>query len=145
MLRITPCSPIHLIYNSTVFTTLDANVYNVAVVSPELLHLRNLTASLEGHREYQDDVQQVHSTYSNNRSSSVSADELRTVYEAYVANASAFEELDSERCRATYGRPFVSGYKHLVAVTSPTGNATLFVTWSISQVILDRSDTPWDW
>lgn len=91
--------PIHLLYNSAVFKTLDANNHRYAVVSDDFLNAPAL-----------EDSQLTKS----NRGMEVSRSQ-------YHEEPQMYERLDAEACISAYGGPFVSGHSNVLLVTTDKG------------------------
>lgn len=91
--------PLHLLYNSAVFKTLDANNHIYAVVGEELLNAPPLDASR---------------LTSENRG-------METARLAYQQDADAYERLDPESCIAAYSGAFVSGHSNVLLITTDPG------------------------
>lgn len=94
--------PIHLLYNSAVFKTLDANAYRYAVVGDEFLDAPALNSSQLG-------------TLNQG---------METTRQQYHEDPSAYERLSAETCISAYGGPFVSGYSNLLLVTNDQYDAS---------------------
>jgi hypothetical protein len=102
--------PIHLLFNSAVFKTLDANEYTYYVVSEDFLEgapissydpapeLNAFAPELNGTRPWHD------------------AD-LKAARERYHENIALYEHLSPLECISKYGGTFVSGYSNLFLVT----------------------------
>ncbi|KAK4909791.1 hypothetical protein LTR49_021460 [Elasticomyces elasticus] len=105
--------PIHLLYNSAIFKTLDANEYTMAIVNPDFL---------TGGSDF-------NTLYETNYGYNTSIDSLSTLsyMQSFFANsstdASLVQKLSNSDCIAAYGTGFVSGRNHVLAVTSKTSTA----------------------
>ncbi|KAK4550052.1 hypothetical protein LTR36_003019 [Oleoguttula mirabilis] len=112
--------PIHLLYNSAIFKSLDANEYQVAVVNTDFLKGDDFAAwyAYPGDPAYADYAEPL-------TSSEYAA--LRTIQQTFSAdlnNATAVQNLTNSECIAAYGTSFVSGRDHVLAITSAQGNQT---------------------
>lgn len=85
--------PIHLLYNSAVFKTLDSNAYSATLISPSFLE-------------------------STERVSYWKDNPAFDVRDYYATNATAFDHLSPEECVATYAAFFLSGHSDVLVVTS---------------------------
>lgn len=112
--------PIHLLYNSAVFKAIDTNQYWVVVANPQWLKGGN----------YSLDIPWADAT-SANHDGNVSLpydtgylDGLQDLFGNATAhyNSSAFRNMSNAECIQTYGQNFISGFNHVLAVTSETGN-----------------------
>lgn len=118
--------PIHLIYNSTVFVTLDANNYKVIVANSDFLDSTNFT--MPPHIDDRDHP------------------DIQIFRNAYVANASNFEILDNEACIDTYAKSFVSGHDDLVTIMKHAGNASVLGSFKPGFVSPNQPQSyPYDW
>jgi hypothetical protein len=102
--------PIHLLFNSAVFKTLDANKYTYYVVSEDFLEgapiasydpspeLNAFAPELNGTRPWHDD-------------------KLKLGRDRYNMNRGVYEHLSPLECISRYGGNFVSGYSNLFLVT----------------------------
>ncbi|KAK3113361.1 hypothetical protein LTR53_009404 [Teratosphaeriaceae sp. CCFEE 6253] len=135
--------PIHLLYNSAIFKSLDANQYYVAVVSPPpaivptkpltrrlLTSLRRQvnTDFLKG-EPFNDRYQEHYGRGYYNYSVSPVVGEMQTFFAAEYQNASAVQKMSNSECISTYGIGFVSGYNHVLAITSERGNVSNYTVF----------------
>lgn len=119
--------PIHLLYNSAIFKTIDTNQYWVVVANLDWLKGGNYTTNIPwaGAPDaggYYDVTLPYDMAYLNG---------LRDLWGNATAhfNATAFQNMSNAECISTYGRNFVSGFNHVLAVTSESGttaNETMF-------------------
>lgn len=98
-LLLTTSIPIHLLYNSAVFKTLDTNEYRYALLADHLVNAPAL-----------DNSQLTNS----NRGVEVSRMQ-------YLEAPDKYEHLDAETCISIYGRPFLSGYSNVLLITTDIG------------------------
>jgi len=115
--------PIHLLYNSEIFKTLDANLYNAILATPAFL--------------LEDD------------SSSTQWTGVQDAHNAYLADVSSFDRLDPSECIATYGTSYVSGYNDVILITNDqlpstwAANATTIPVWNSELLVPgDGNDIP---
>ncbi|KAK1046580.1 hypothetical protein LTR74_017921 [Friedmanniomyces endolithicus] len=123
--------PIHFLYNSAVFKTIEANDYLYAVVNEDFfkgepfLDLFNVTwTDQDGDPQYA--TIEIHEIEGG--------DILPYVQQNVSANAaymngSLYERLDNSNCMRAYGTSYVSGRSNVFAVTSartPIANQTVF-------------------
>ena len=88
--------PLHLLWNSAVFTTLGANLYQPYLVPNNFVELVTADPTLN-----------------------VSATVTK-----YVKDPSTFDRLDKDACLTTYGQSFISMYQDVLLVAVEDGNAT---------------------
>ena len=110
--------PLHLLYNSVVFSTVSFQTYSVYVASPDLVSQKALNWS------------GTIKTYGN-----------EPLAPGYVRNISTWQQLDNAACIKAYGQPFVSARGDIVAISS-TINGSALIEISDSQGL--GSDT-YDW
>lgn len=121
--------PLHLMYNSAVFTTLSAQEYNVFSVTPNFLtgasfNISNIDLDSEMIRG--------------------SLGLLETIAQGLQDKKSSLQNLESEDCIGTYGAKFVSSRANVLVVspaTSDTSNSILWV-WP-SQINGASKSSPW--
>ena len=87
--------PLHLLYNSAVFSTLATQEYSVYIATPDLASGAPLNWS----------------------SPVVTIDEENVTLKAFQ-NVSSWEKLENSACIEAYAQPFVSAHKDVVAITS---------------------------
>lgn len=97
--------PLHLFYNSAVFSTLSAQDYNVFIASPDLISGRAVNWSMPTRGD--DDM------------------ETTLAYFRNLGNASIWEQLDNTACIRSYARPFVSARGDVVAVSAAVNTSFL--------------------
>ena len=105
--------PLHLFYNSAVFSTLSAQEYNVYVASPDLVSGKDVDWSAP-----------VYPTYDENNGT------LTVANFRDVGNKSIWQQLDKAACIEAYPKSFISMRGDLVAI-SAAANASIFWTESI--------------
>ena len=91
-------TPIHLLYNSSVFKTLDANAYTAVHVGSRLLD-----------KDYRSDDVSEYASY---------------IHQEYLENPSSYLRMSRENCIAAYVVPFLTGYSTVIMVTSDTTDGT---------------------
>ena len=90
-------TPIHLLYNSSVFKTLDANAYTAVHVGSRLMD-----------KDYRpDDLLQY-----------------ARIHQEYLNNPSSYVFMSPEDCIAAYVVPFLTGYSTVIMVTNDTADGT---------------------
>ena len=115
--------PLHLLYNSAVFSSLAAVEYSVYAGSNDLFdgHAVNWSTPITG--------------------------SMQNYTIQILRNASNWQRLDNEDCIKAYGQSFVSAHADLLAI-SPDLNASELAVW-VSDSGLDvgpgTSETPYDW
>ncbi|KAM0722513.1 hypothetical protein Q7P37_001954 [Cladosporium fusiforme] len=115
--------PIHLLYNSAIFKTLDANQFQVIVAN---------NAFFEG-RDYDLTFGQPPDDGFNTTIIPDSRyDNIPTIHairDAYNANSTMYETLEPRECIDVYGKDFISGHSHVFVMTLEDGiraNNTVF-------------------
>lgn len=114
--------PIHLLYNSAIFKTLDANQYHVVVANDAFL------AGGVFDPRYGNPVPALNFDYVPTIQPS-DTPRVAAVRDAYNADPATFETLDTFDCIDTYGKEFISGHAHLLVMTNENGvreNNTVF-------------------
>ena len=98
--------PLHLLYNSVVFSTISFQMYNVYVGSPDLVSQKALNWS--------------------------NAVETYGAEVVTVANISTWQRLDNAACIRAYGQPYVSTRGDIVAISSNmNGSALIKISQSL--------------
>lgn len=99
--------PLHLVYNSVIFSTFNAYDYHVLVVSPEFL---------DG-APY--DLAALPYLFNSSGGNNLPNDPTTTaVADGIRADIGSFERLDKVDCLAAYGRPFMTTRSDIVVVTT---------------------------
>ena len=98
--------PLHLFYNSAVFSTLSAQEYDVYLASPDLGSQEALN------------------------SSTPVGDDRTLGYFRDIRNTSVWQQLDNAACILAYAKPFVSARGDVVAI-SENVNSTSLIEWNI--------------
>lgn len=88
--------PIHLLYNSAVFKTLDTNEYRYVLIGDQFI-----------------DSQAVNVSQSTIANQAVESSRLQ-----YHGEPNMYENLDIEACISAYGGTFVSGYSNVILITT---------------------------
>ena len=121
--------PLHLMYNSAVFTTLSAQEYNVFSVTPNFL-----TGAPFDISEFNLGSEVI----------SASWDSLEVIAQTLQDNKSSLQNLASEDCIATYAAGFVSSRANVLVVSSFDSNTSNSILTVWSSQINGASDTsPW--
>ena len=120
--------PIHLLYNSAVFKTLDANTYSQVLANEEFLRIGNFsTNGLQGEPKA--------AAYD--------------VLDHYNKNSTSFVRLENADCIAAYGTAFVSGHNDLITITAAqpnnAGNVTVFDGHQPQYSFNSGSNLPYGW
>ena len=119
--------PLHLLYNSAVFSTLAANSYDVFAVSLELA-----TAP-------QEEIRQRIGALSTQTKQSVSRASLDA-----LAGVGAWENLTNIECIRAYGQSFVSSHSTLALVSSSLErNSPVLALDSNDDILLDGNNYNW--
>ncbi|TKA68236.1 hypothetical protein B0A55_10035 [Friedmanniomyces simplex] len=130
--------PIHFLYNSAVFKTIEANNYLLAVVNEDFLKgepfldLLNITwTNSDG------DIQSEAVSFED----IVGGDLLAFVQKNVSANAaymngSLYERLDNSKCMSAYGTSYVSGRVNVLAVTSASTDIANQTAFYVAEVFV---------
>jgi hypothetical protein len=109
ILLATSSIPIHFLFNSAVFKTLDANEYDYFVVNENFLEGAQIAS-------YLDDT-----TYSPESGTYVNTFDLAiSAQQRYLERTSIYEHLSPQEYISNYGGAFVSGHSNLFLVTNDT-------------------------
>ena len=113
--------PLHLLYNSAVFSTLCVREYGVVAVTAEFLDGAPFNSS-----EPTYDV----------------IDDTMPIYENYQSNKTSFGRLENKECVKTYSTPALSAYADLLLMTnySNATNSYLMSETGVCPTILGRSN-----
>jgi hypothetical protein len=115
--------PIHLLYNTAVFKTLDANSYTMVLTDASFQTAKDsaeivfTNSSLVLSAKPEEKHTLPLSNYTSSDYGEFWASALQ-VHDFYSKNASSFVPLNQQDCIAAYGRSFVSGYSHVVVLAS---------------------------
>lgn len=112
--------PIHLLYNSAIFKTLDANEYTVAVVNTDFLNGEPFSKYVDIDDQYLEDID---GPDDNDYASLRNVQQIFANNSAYT-NTTVVQNLSNSDCMAAYGTSFVSGHSNLLAITTHQGNQT---------------------
>lgn len=128
--------PIHLLYNSAVFKTLNSNNYSLVVANPQFLQGGNFSTDFSGPNVYGTTIieQQVLA--------------IEAVQSKYVSNSSAWRRLDPIACMNAYGSAFISDYRDLMLITNDRGNSTNNTVFYVDSITYDSgsgTDLPYSW
>ena len=96
--------PLHLLYNSVVFSTISFQIYNVYVASPDLISQKGLNWS--GVVETDNNGHEV-------------------LNPEYLRNVSTWQKLDNAACIKAYAQPYSSGRGDIVAISSTLNSSAL--------------------
>lgn len=114
-------TPIHLLYNSAVFRTLDNNLYSPVLFGPSFL-----------------DGETVAEKFS----------EVLAVQEAYLANTSSFKNLSPEACIEKYSTYYLSGHGDVILISEALANGSLPAAGLLlpdDPRLRRQIDFPFDW
>lgn len=135
-------TPIHFLYNSAVFKTLDNNDYTAMIVGRKFLQDDYVLPT-------ENDIEAALSHIETNRDNLVvkTYNGLTMTHEKYVANASSFTKLWPDQCIEAYATYYLSGHGDVLLITDDT-NADIFpgIAGSSGGSIDGRViDIPFDW
>lgn len=133
--------PIHLLYNSAVFKTLDANQYHVVVANSRFLEGGSFDP-LYGNTPPKPTASRPWASVASMTETDIP--KVAAVQEAYAANSTQFETLGAGECITTYGKQYVSGHSHVILMTDDDGvreNNTVFYDTNVEP--LQTVDPAW--
>lgn len=137
-------TPIHFLYNSAVFKTLDNNNYNPMLVGSRFLQdnytlptREEIIEALGANSKFNQDMWRVNKTY----------DALRTVHRNYAADASSFSNLPPDSCIETYANYYLSGHGDVLLIADDTDAdiLPLIAGGGGGQINGRIINIPWDW
>jgi hypothetical protein len=112
--------PIHLLFNSAIFKTLDANEYDYLVVREEFLEGALITGDYDPNGTTMTVPQRAEDLIPLQGF-------LESTQQRYDDSKSFYDLLSPQECISSYGTPFVSGHSNLFLVTSsPGGDMNFF-------------------
>lgn len=121
--------PIHLLYNSAIFKTLEANDYYMIVANTDFLQGDAFAAWYnESSTNYQ--IQDMYDFSPDGPNGQWSTYQYVRDVQLQFANASAYandssvHNLTNSECMTVYGTSYVSNYRNVLAITSAKGNQT---------------------
>ena len=94
--------PLHLLYNSVVFSTISFQMYSVSVASPDLVSQKAF-----------------------NWPGAVETWENEVLSPEHLRNISSWQQLDNAACIRAYAQPYVSAYGDIVAISSFVNGSAL--------------------
>lgn len=109
--------PIHLLYNSAIFKTLNANEYVAAVVNPDFLHGGEFYPNMTVHfptqslrTPFSPELGYVQQVFANNTN---------------YLNTTLVRNMTNAECIGNYSTSFVNDRNHVLLVTNDPGNSSL--------------------
>lgn len=121
--------PIHLLFNSAVFKTLDGTHHNMAVVNAAFSRKPDLSGDIKKAVQDQGFPQ-------TSRAASQSLEFIQNMQSIYATDEAQFDVLSPSDCVSTYGMQFVTGYSDLLLMTADEDlqdNRTVFFTSFLSR------------
>jgi hypothetical protein len=125
-------TPIHLLYNSAVFKTIDDNDYYRLLVGRKFLEKDYHVPSLEA-------IMNI-SSVSNHSAIHISV-YSSIMHEAYLS--SSFANLSTDECISTYATYYLSGHSNVLLVADDINNERILVPLSVSDD--DIATVPFGW
>ncbi|KAF7198361.1 hypothetical protein HII31_00100 [Pseudocercospora fuligena] len=123
--------PIHLLYNSAVFKTIDSNEYVIATVNPEWLKGGNFSTMIPWVDTPSDVQPGDYGYYVEMPYDTSLLPSLQKWWSQNYKNETLVQRLNNTDCINAYGTNFVTGRNHVLTITSETGdqakNETLFM------------------
>lgn len=119
-------TPIHLLYNSAVFKTLDDNRYERVLAGSEFTKSDYIVPPMA--LDYLYDI-------------------TLTMHEAYTSNPGSFENISSKACIETYATYYLSGHGNLLLITDDNAAEVVPIvpTWYEYDLPSDNMNTPFKW
>jgi hypothetical protein len=118
-------TPIHLLYNSSVFKTLDTNAYTAVHVSDQFLQRDfNLSAAFQSLSNISTRDPYAYGQAKIREQNDVRQHSYEKIYRDYVEHTSSYEPMSPEDCIATYTTPFVTGHSNVIMITNYTTDDT---------------------
>lgn len=105
--------PIHLLYNSAIFKTIETNTPMIVLANEDYILGKNV--SIEASKELIENfnlTSEIALRYGYNSSLA------QWIQSDYLADPSTFEELSTVECISTYGVHYLSGYSDVVLITN---------------------------
>lgn len=105
--------PIHLLYNSAIFKTIETNTPMIVLANEDYILGKNV--SIEASKELIENfnlTSEIALRYGYNSSLA------QWIQSDYLADPSTFEELSTVDCISTYGVHYLSGYSDVVLITN---------------------------
>lgn len=126
--------PIHLLYNSAVFKSIDTNMYTSVVANPIWL---KVDGNFSLHIPWADQprgpgLSPLNVSLPNDADLTGNASNLQSVRDFFAKNIedpNTVANLSTEECMQTYGTDFISGWADVIAITHDNGsfvNETMF-------------------
>ena len=118
-------TPIHLLYNSALFKTLDDNTYNTFIVGPEFLQSNYTLPSADTLTS-----QNLSETYKDSFGVSYESyvakkiEPFLSLHENYTANISSFKSLSTAACISVYATYYLSGHGNVILVVEDNDSKT---------------------
>ncbi|CUS09944.1 unnamed protein product, partial [Tuber aestivum] len=139
--------PLHLLYNSAVYTSLAANDFVVAVVSKDHFEpgaysnmTETLVASPDQEWRFNNAVGTPYRTTRRYQTDSETIQLFRRVLEGYDTGAEDYDDLTTSDCTKIYNTDFVSNRRNLFLITKLSSNATYNNT-ILDMINIKSSDT----
>ena len=130
--------PIHLIYNSAIFSSLDTNIYSIVLANEDFLNGEPFSST-------------VNIGYGFNRTYSSHNSQLRSIQKLFsenYSNPSIIQKLTNAECIQAYGTEYVAHNNDLVLITSAHGNATsntVYWDWLGMLTAAARHESTYNW
>lgn len=138
--------PIHLLYNSAVFKSIDSNQYVSVVANPKWLEGGNFSTVIPwvNSSSALNDNRPYNVTWGYNGINQTV--DIQTFFRDNYLNTSRVQNMSTSECISTYGTNFVSGHNHVVGITNENGsspNETVFFTYTTNTGMGSSNSYPW--
>lgn len=121
--------PVHLLFNSTIFKTLDGTLHSMAVVNTAFFDKPDLSVDVE-------ETVRNQGFPLTSRAASQSLDFVQDIQQTYSTDKAQFDLLSASDCVSTYGLQYMTGHSDVLLVTADDGaqdNQTVFFTSFLSR------------
>ncbi|RPA90410.1 hypothetical protein L873DRAFT_1753827 [Choiromyces venosus 120613-1] len=126
--------PLHLLYNSAVYTSIAANGFVATVVKNDFFEpgaYSNMTQAL--HRDVTDRIDSKHLQL------------FKDVLDGYNASSQNYEDLTPSECTKLYNNDFISDHRNLILITKHSSNATHNNTYLDAIAVSGQGNSPSSW
>lgn len=128
--------PIHLLFNSAVFKTLDANEYDYDIVRADFLagaHIEPFELYPTSGTMFTNGTRSGTDSTRMDEQRQELRDRLESAQQLYLESTSSYDHLSPQECVSTYGDAFVSGHSNVFLVTGNNSvNLNVFSSRSIT-------------
>lgn len=131
--------PLHLMYNSAVFSTLAAQEYDIFVVTEDFLTGASFNmneTAYSAHPWWPNIIYNPDPDFLSNEDwSQAESDLQRARLDDLKENQSSLKRLENEACMKAYGQEFVSAYSDVIVVSSAINDSNSLLATTLSPII----------